>query len=309
MSRLGQATGGKVDRPPFISVYGPEGVGKTNFAAGAPGVIFHEPENGSFNYDVKRFPTPPETFEMAMDDVRELINEAHSYKTYVLDSADWLEKIIHKRILLRYPGKSMVTAAGGYQKAYDEAAELFKDYLDLVDYLRFSRQMNIILIAHARASDFEDPINQCNYKVYKLKVHKHIESLIKEKCDAVLFTNFDTQVTFKNDNPNEKARASSLNQRLIYVEKNAGFDAKNRYDLVQPFVHDKNKGWATFAQLISGREVDPPHVIIGRIKELREKCGNPVVQAKIDGYLGGPQKTDKAFLLELEEKIKTLLKG
>ena len=43
----------RVSRPPIIVVYGGPGVGKTTFAAGAPGAIFVRTEDGLGNIEAE----------------------------------------------------------------------------------------------------------------------------------------------------------------------------------------------------------------------------------------------------------------
>ena len=46
----------KASRPPIIVEYGPPGVGKTTWAAGAPGAIFIRTEDGLGNIEADAFP-------------------------------------------------------------------------------------------------------------------------------------------------------------------------------------------------------------------------------------------------------------
>ena len=54
MSQLSGITRGKVTRPGLILVYGPDGVGKTSLAAGAPSPLFLGAEAGTGHLDVAR---------------------------------------------------------------------------------------------------------------------------------------------------------------------------------------------------------------------------------------------------------------
>jgi hypothetical protein len=48
-------TTGRRARPFWVHLYGPEGVGKTSFAADAPAPVFIDIEGGTFEKDVARF--------------------------------------------------------------------------------------------------------------------------------------------------------------------------------------------------------------------------------------------------------------
>ena len=79
--------------PPRIILYGLEGIGKSTFAAGLPSPIFVQTEDGLNNIDCARFPLP-----VNVDDVIRQLCEVNNYgdefKTVVIDSLDWLERII-----------------------------------------------------------------------------------------------------------------------------------------------------------------------------------------------------------------------
>ncbi len=51
---------GRIEKPIRVLMYGTDGVGKTTFAADAPGPVFLAAEDGTAQLDVARFPEPEE---------------------------------------------------------------------------------------------------------------------------------------------------------------------------------------------------------------------------------------------------------
>jgi hypothetical protein len=56
MSLLSKISTGKQGLPPRLTVYGPEGIGKSTFGNGAPAPIFLDVEGGLGEIDCARFP-------------------------------------------------------------------------------------------------------------------------------------------------------------------------------------------------------------------------------------------------------------
>lgn len=49
-------SGGRIETAKKVIVYGPEGIGKTTFAARFPDPVFIDTEHSTDAYEVKRFP-------------------------------------------------------------------------------------------------------------------------------------------------------------------------------------------------------------------------------------------------------------
>ena len=54
-----------------VVIYGPEGIGKTTFAARFPNPVFIDTEGSTKEYDVARFPAPT-SWQMLLDEVAEV---------------------------------------------------------------------------------------------------------------------------------------------------------------------------------------------------------------------------------------------
>ena len=120
------------------------------------------------------------------NDLQTLIHEQHEYESVVIDSLDWLERLIWDAICEQYGVSSIEKADGGYARGYTHALTPWRGILDDLNLLRSHRGMCIVLLAHAKVEKFEDP-EQSAYDRYSPRLHKHATALISEWADAVLF--------------------------------------------------------------------------------------------------------------------------
>jgi hypothetical protein len=234
MGLLGTIHKGKRPMPPRILLYGTEGIGKSTFGAGAPGPIFVPTEDGLGEIDCHHFPLA-ESFEEVIEDLASLHKEPHDYQTVVLDSLDWLERLIWDQVCAEYGVKSIEKADGGYAKGYTHAVTPWREVLTRLDTLRNDRGMVIILIAHARVEKFEDP-ESAAYDRYSPRLHKHATALVTEWADAVLFATrkFRTETEDAGFNRTRTIAAplgKDGGERIIRTVGSPACIAKNRYSL------------------------------------------------------------------------------
>jgi hypothetical protein len=104
---------GKQPMPPRLMVYGTEGIGKSTLAANAPKPVFVQTEDGLNEIACEKFP-----LSASVDDVlaalAELGAEQHDYQTVVVDSLDWLERLIWDAVCREFRVSSIEKADGGY---------------------------------------------------------------------------------------------------------------------------------------------------------------------------------------------------
>ena len=93
MGMLETIQSGRENRPPRIMIYGSEGVGKSTFGASAPSPIFIQTEDGLGELDCNKFPLAHSLAEV-LAQLTALRDEQHDFQTVVIDSADWLERLI-----------------------------------------------------------------------------------------------------------------------------------------------------------------------------------------------------------------------
>jgi hypothetical protein len=214
-------------KPDRILLVGTEGVGKTTFAAEAPSPIFICAEDGlpPVLGEVPRFPTP-ESLADVLDAIRTLIREQHEFRTFVIDTIDWLEPVIWRELCTRNGWQDIESP--GYGKGYVAAAEEWRKLLGALDVLRQRKGMEVILLAHAAIRTFQNPAGG-DYSRYEAKLNKNACALVKEWTDTNLFAIHEEFVRL--DKGKETRKGVSTGRRVIHTERTAAWDAKNRYAL------------------------------------------------------------------------------
>lgn len=245
---------GKEAKPPRILIYGTDGVGKSSWAADAPNPIFTQTEDRLSHINASKFPLC-ESYADALQTLRVLYTEEHEYKTHVTDSADWLEKLVHKELCAKHGEDSIVSNAKGspfsYGRGHVMAEQEFRRYVNGLEALRNAKNMTIIVIAHAVIKRFEDPMRD-SYDTYKPALHDRCAALLQQWADCVLFCNFEALVrSEKSEFNKEQKKAIGTGRRILYSEERPAFEAKNSYDLPPEIPMPKDGPYQPFAEMIA----------------------------------------------------------
>lgn len=207
----------KIQKPPRIILYGPEGVGKTTFGVGCPNPLFICAESGADQFDVHRVNC--KTYEEAKEVFRFLAKEEHEYKSLVIDTIDWLESSVIEAACQK-GNKDSISDFGFGQRVVieNETRALIKS----LDYLN-DKGLNIVLLAHAKIERFIDPEINESLDRWQLKTLKASAPIYKEWCDDMLFCNHDRDVI--------DGKAKGGYKRLIWGTHTAARDAKSRHGI------------------------------------------------------------------------------
>lgn len=219
---LKSITTGKQQVPYRVVLYGPEGIGKSTFAAGAPAPVFLGEHGGTAHLDVARFPAPE-----AWGDVFAALNELageHQFKTLVIDPLDGLEPLVWAHVCAE--GGKKTIEDFGFGKGYVQAQAEFQRFLDALNMLSHAKGMNIIILAHSHVRAFRNPQGE-DYDTYELKMHNKSAAIVRGWPDAVLFANYET-FTRELDG---RIKAVGDGSRIVHTEARPAFHAKNRYGL------------------------------------------------------------------------------
>lgn len=227
-------TKGKVPGAVKVVVYGPEGIGKSTFASKFPGAVFCDTEGSTNHMDVARFDKPEKWMDIhaALD---WSIAHPDQVGTFVLDTADWAEKLGTRYVCREEEIDKKGTVRGwdsietpGYGKGYVYLKAAFQQMLDKMTTLT-EKGVNVVITAHAILKKFEQPDEMGSYDRWALKLNeKNVAPLVKEWADMVLFANYKTDV-IKSSEGKMKARGGQ--KRIMYTQHNACWDAKNRFGL------------------------------------------------------------------------------
>ena len=121
-------------------LYGTHGIGKSTFASCAPKPVFIQTEDGLGEIDCDKFPLTT-TFDQAMQALSELYTDEHSYRTVVVDSLDWLERLIWAEVCRKRNVESIEDI--GYAKGYVFALTQWREFLEGLSALRNDKGMTI----------------------------------------------------------------------------------------------------------------------------------------------------------------------
>ncbi|UCC31264.1 MAG: ATP-binding protein [Phycisphaerales bacterium] len=219
---------GSSPAPRRTLVYGVHGVGKSTFGSMAERPIFIQTEDGLGNIECERFPLAQRCGDV-LTALGELYKEPHEYGTVVIDSLDWLERVIWADVCQKRGVESIEDI--GYAKGYTFSLTQWREVLTCLDALRNERGMMVILIAHAKIERFENPETEA-YDRYSPRLHKTASALVQEWCDEVLFATYKVY-TRKVDEKFGRAqhRGVGTGERIIRTTERPAHVAKNRLSL------------------------------------------------------------------------------
>ena len=227
-SLLKQVQRGCIATPRRTTLYGVHGVGKSVFASMADKPIFIQTEDGLGNINCARLPLAGQYADVVAA-LSELYTEQHDYRTVVVDSLDWLERLIWTEVCEKRGVQSIEDI--GYAKGYTFALTQWREVLAGLQALRNERGMMVILIAHAKIERFENPETE-GYDRYSPRLHKSASAIIQEWCDEVLFATYKVH-TRKVDEQFGRAqhRGIGTGERIIRTTERPAHVAKNRLNL------------------------------------------------------------------------------
>jgi hypothetical protein len=232
--------------------YGPEGWGKSTFAAAWPAPLFLDVENSTQSMDVARTPRPSSWAGLTAI-VADLAHGAAGYKTVVLDTADWAERLCREAICAR----ANVKAIGDvdYGRLYQQLAGEWATFLDTLTRMQDATGCHVLLLAHSCLAHVDIPEESGTVDRYEMKLtHSFkvdLSALTKEWATLVLHLGYETLVV-KVDGTH---KAQGGTKRVMHTTHHACWDAKQRpgYDLPDSIECPKDNPAAGLAKLWAGQ--------------------------------------------------------
>ena len=265
-----QIVKGKQDAPKLLCIYGPDGTGKTRLAASAPAPLFIDLEKGSLELDVDRV-----SDVNSLDDLVKLLTElagadAGPYKTLIIDSLTKIESWM-----------MAVVKDPGYGRWGSEMAPHWRKIMTLLDQIR-AKGINVIVIAHAMATKFNDPTQQIDYDKIGLRLEKVVAAMIREWVSGVYYLTREIKVVKGKDSSRGKAFDTG-DRRLLYTVGRPAFDAKSRYNVPSEIEIPLNNGYQTiFKSNVDVNKELAELVKLIKSDEMRAKAQTAIDDATID---------------------------
>jgi hypothetical protein len=234
---------GQVNVPPKILIYGPEGVGKSTFGALAPNPIFIQTEDGLDYIETSALPLVEswDIFQEQLEYVQS--EEAAEFKTVVIDSVDWLERLVHNEVA----SKAGVTKIEeiGYGKGFLTAGEMLQDTLLTLSAIQKMGKI-VILVAHAKIEKFQDPTGEA-YDRYSPSLGKKASSVCREWADDILFMNFKvTKKTIEGSGFAKDKKVAAIAERCLYSSDKPAYLAKSRSGIPE-MIEVGDNAWLSYA--------------------------------------------------------------
>lgn len=221
-------TSGKIEKAQKVVVFGPEGIGKSTFGSRFPDPLFSDTEGSTVHLDVKRFEKPT-SWAMLMAQA-EYVKINKPCKTYVIDTADWAEKLAKEHVIATNP-KFKSIEDFGYGKGYTILSEEWGRWLNKLQEVA-DAGINVVILAHAFTRKFELPDEVGTYDRWELKLEKKTAPLTKEWADAVLFANYEIYVENVDGQGATKGKNKARGgERVMYTSHHPAWDGKNRWGL------------------------------------------------------------------------------
>jgi len=217
-----QINKGKRARARRVLLYGENGVGKSSLAAQFPKPLFINIEDGIGDLEVDS----TAVIKSVNDFMSWLVYIWDTdYQTIVIDTVDWLEKLLMYEVA-KEAGKKTIDDIGfgkGYQNLEQKWKVLFEGFAAL-----WGQGRHIVFTCHETIEKFTNPEGD-SYNYYRPSLHLKGSGCVTEWCDEVLFLRYKIATIQKDEGFGAKRSiAIGGKERVIVANKVATVEAKNR---------------------------------------------------------------------------------
>ena len=240
---------GAVLKPIIFILYGVAGIGKTSTASTMPNPVYIQTEDGlagiKNDENIWSFPVC-NSYDEVIDNLKTLRDDEHDRQSLIIDSLDWLQKLVLQKVCQIYNKQSVAEIP--YGQGYTYAADLLEELLDIIYTLRNDKKMRVCMICHVELKRIEIPDIDPHDK-YQLKLHKSISAKFSEFADAIFFMNYKYgQVKKQADKGNMVTKTTQSKDRYIFTTETSAHVGKNRYNLPDEIKLEKDKGWEILSE-------------------------------------------------------------
>lgn len=218
----------KKQRPRRLMVYGPDGVGKSTFAASAPDPVFVTTEDGLRGIKgAIQFPVAKDLATFCRH-VKALEDPSHGRKTLVVDSLSGLSRLIDKQVAVNQSKESVLDI--GFGKAPGYLNEAWQGILDLIEDVSINAGMAVVLLGHTRNENFKPPDGD-NYNRWVPKLPDECRRSVCEWCDEYFFATFKVYTKTEGEGKSIKHKAIGSGDRIMKTTGAGAFLAKRRIEM------------------------------------------------------------------------------
>ena len=242
-----------ISGPYFGIIYGAAGVGKTWLCKHAEKPFFIATEKGCEKVTgVGKFTIKdedgnesvylPKNTEEFFEMLRKFTRKGHDYKTIVVDSGMFVDKLFVNDIIAADPtettrgGTKQITAIGDYTfgKGFEKVLAIWENRFFAAIAALHKRGINVILIAHSKDKATRD-LDGDEYKKNAIDLLEFgrisVPNLLSAKADFVLFMRSEVHTTkkFNSFGPMKNVADNDIPPEImVYTRASNGFDAKIR---------------------------------------------------------------------------------
>lgn len=216
-------------RPRRCGLYGLHGVGKSTWASNAPSPIFIQTEDGGLESDVAALPVC-ENVSHVIRCLDRLIEEPHEFKTVVIDTVDWLERMIQRHVAAQH-GKEHISAIE-YGRGFAEVADYFEvQIISRLEKLN-AKGMTVVLLMHSEIKSVKLPDLE-TFDHYQPRMHRALVDLVSEWVDELLFACFAVHIKSVKEQFSKEGRKVAVggDDRIMRCTNKAFAKAKNRLQM------------------------------------------------------------------------------
>lgn len=276
-------------RPPErIVIYGPPGVGKSTWAAKAPGALALDYERGLEQIGVARVrgaTTWPASLEMC----EAAATGPGDHRTLVIDTVDRLEDQATKYVCDK--GKKKSLADFGYGDGFEALVTEWRSLLYVLEGAA-AHGREVILVAHVQTKSISDP-TLGSYGKFVPALQKRSWGATHRWADATLFANYEAGLL--------EGRAVHTGARQLHTVAGSGYEAKNRWNLPEILPLE----WPAFAEARASMRRSAEEVVAA----IRALCsGDDEARAKAERFVE-EAAGDVPRLVRVEKALHKKLNG